>query len=109
MSLRRELRRRMRDAVLPLLFIALCGYFALHAVHGNRGLLARDDRTREIAEARAELARAESERDAMERRVVGLRSERLDRDQLDERARALLNVVGHDEIVVPYAPGERLF
>jgi cell division protein FtsB len=109
MSVGRELKRRARDAVLPLMFMALCGYFVWHSVHGGRGLIARDLRTAEIAAARAELARAEAERDAMERRVAGLRSERLDRDQLDERARALLNVVGRDELVIPYEPGRRLY
>ena len=52
---------------------------------------------------------SEADRDAMERRVTGLRSDRVDRDQLDERARALLNMVGRDEIVVPYAPERRLY
>ena len=45
----------------------------------------------------------------MERRIAGLRGERIDRDQLDERARMLLNLVGKDELVIPYEPGKRLF
>ena len=47
--------------------------------------------------------------DAIERRVTGLRGDRLDRDQLDERARALLNMAGRDEIVVPYPQDRRLY
>jgi cell division protein FtsB len=108
-ALGRGLKRRARDAVLPLLFAGLCGYFVWHSVHGQRGLIARDLRTQEIAAARAELARAEAERDAMEIRVAGMRSDGLDRDQLDQRARELLNVVGRDEIVVPYGPSRRLY
>lgn len=103
------LKRRAQAAVLPAVFLALCGYFAYHATHGTRGLLARDARLGEIASARGGLAEAEAERDSMERKVAGLRSERLDPDVLEERARALLNVVARDEIVVPYAPSERLF
>ena len=38
-----------------------------------------------------------------------LRGDRIDRDQLDERARTLLNLVGKDEIVIPYEPGRRLY
>ena len=109
MSFGRALKRRLRDALLPLGFIALCGYFAWHSVHGDFGMLAREKRLEDIAQARQGLARAESERDAMERRVNGLRSERIDRDQLDERARTLLNLVGRDEIVIPYDPGKRLY
>jgi cell division protein FtsB len=41
--------------------------------------------------------------------VRGLRGELVDRDQLDERARQLLNLVGKDEVVVPYGPDRRLF
>lgn len=105
----RGVKRRAQALVLPTIFFALCGYFAHHAMHGTRGLLARDARNTEIAAARIVLAEAEAERDAMERKVAGLRAEHLDRDMLEERARALLNVVSRDEIIVPYAPNRRLF
>jgi cell division protein FtsB len=105
----RELKRRARGVLLPLLFSGVCGYFVWHAMHGDRGLIARDIRTQQIAQARIDLARAETEREAMERRVAGLRGDRLDRDMLEERARGLLNLVGRDEVVVPYGPERRLF
>lgn len=95
--------------MLPVLFLAACGYFLWHGVHGERGLLAKEHRLQVIADARADLERARTELEAMERRVTGLRGERLDRDQLDERARQLLNMVGRDEIVVPYGNDRRLF
>ena len=94
---------------MPCLFLALSGYFVWHAMHGERGLIAREQRYADIASARADLAQAERDRDAIERRVAGLRGDRVDRDQLDERARALLNMVGRDEIIIPYAPDRRLF
>ena len=109
MSFVREVKRRVRDALPPLGFAALCGYFAWHSVHGDYGLMAREQRVRDIAAARAVLARAEAERDALERRIASLRGDRIDRDQLDERARMLLNLVGKDELVIPYDPGKRLF
>ncbi len=105
----RFLRRILNALALPALFLAVSGYFSWHAVHGERGLLAREQRVADIAAAQAELGRAEAERDAMERRVAGLRGDRVDRDQLDERARALLNMVGRDEIVIPYTPERRLY
>jgi cell division protein FtsB len=101
--------RRLRAAVLPVVFLAACGYFVWHAVHGERGLLAKDARVGQIAEAIAERDRVRMELAAMERRVAGLRGDRLDRDQLDERARQLLNMVGQHEIVIPYGPERRLF
>jgi cell division protein FtsB len=101
--------RRLRAAMLPAAFLACCGYFVWHAVHGERGLLAKDERQLRIATAITERDRVQGELAAMERRVQGLRGERLDRDQLDERARQLLNMVGRDEIVVPYGPERRLY
>ena len=101
--------RQLRAAVLPALFLACCGYFVWHAVHGERGLIAKEQRQQQIADASTERDRVQGELAAMERRVQGLRGDRLDRDQLDERARQLLNMVGRDEIVVPYGPERRLF
>jgi cell division protein FtsB len=95
--------------MLPMLFLSCCGYFAWHAVHGERGLVAMEQRGTQIAEATVERDRVMTDLAAMERRVNGLRGERLDRDQLEERARQLLNMVGKHEIVVPYGPERRLF
>ena len=69
----------------------------------------RLDRFAHLADARVILERANEDRDRMERRVQGLRGNEVDRDQLDERARALLNVLGRDELVMPYGPERRLF
>ncbi|MFC7551740.1 septum formation initiator family protein [Pseudoroseomonas wenyumeiae] len=91
-------------------FAGLCWHFAWYAVHGPRvGSLAREAKAAEIASAKIDLAKAEAQRDSMERRVAGLRGDLIDRDQLDERARALLNMVGKDEFVAPYGPGKQLF
>ena len=109
MACGREVKRRLRDALPPVGFLALCGYFAWHAVHGDFGLEARERRLADIAQAKQILARAEAEREALERRVNGMRGAQLDRDQLDERARTLLNMVSRDEIVIPYEPGRRLY
>jgi cell division protein FtsB len=102
-------KRILKGVLVPAVFLAVSGYFAWHAVHGERGLMARDKRQGDVVAARAALQQAEAERDAMERRVAGLRGDRLDRDQLEERARSLLNMVGRDEVVVPYGPERRLY
>jgi cell division protein FtsB len=109
MALLSTSKRLLKGVLVPALFLAVSGYFAWHAVHGERGLMARDKRQADIVSARAELTRAETERGAMERRVAGLRGDRLDRDQLEERARSLLNMVGRDEVIVPYGPERRLY
>lgn len=109
MALFSIVKRILKGVLVPAVFLAVSGYFAWHAVHGERGLMARDKRQGDVVAARAALQQAEAERDAMERRVAGLRGDRLDRDQLEERARSLLNMVGRDEVVVPYGPERRLY
>lgn len=101
MSFRRAVKRQLRAAVLPVLFSGLCAYFIWNAQHGDYGTMAREKKLEDLATARTTLARVEAERDTMERRVGSLRGEQLDRDQLDERARQLLNLFSRDEIIVP--------
>ena len=108
MSFARALKRRLLDALPPVCFALLTSYFIWHSVHGDLGLMARERRLADIEAARRIQAAAEDERDRLERRVAGLRGGEVDRDQLDERARTLLNMVGRDEIVIPYEPDRRL-
>jgi cell division protein FtsB len=106
----RAIRRAFNVLWVPVVFAGLCWHFAWYAVNGPRvGSLARDAKAAEIVIARADLIKAEAGRDSMERRVAGLRGDQIDRDQLDERARALLNMIGKDEFVAPYGPGKQLF
>lgn len=93
----------------PLIFLALVGYFGWNATQGNRGLVAYAQRQELLAQAKAEEAKVQAERDAWERRVGGLRANHLDADTLDERARSMLNLADPADIVVPYSPQDRLF
>lgn len=102
-------RAALRAIAVPGLFALVAAYFVLHAIHGDRGVLAREWHEAILAEARQALAEAEAERDALERRVAGLRGERIERDTLEERARGLLNLYARDEIVIPYGPDQRLY
>ena len=44
-----------------------------------------------------------------ERRVSGLRSNRVDGDTLDERSRAMLNLAEPTDVIVPYTQKDKLF
>jgi cell division protein FtsB len=93
------IRQRARLIVGPILGISLVVYFAYHLVQGDRGLIAWLRLTQQINEARATLATAEAERQPLAHRV-GLMRDRLDPDLLDETARADLNLVGDNEVVI---------
>ncbi len=100
MSVLRELRRHGRQIVVSLLAIGVVGYFAYHAVEGERGLRAYFAVKHETAAAQRELAALRAERKILERRVMLLRPDSLDLDMLEERARAVLNLGHPDELVI---------
>ncbi len=109
MRLWRSVKRRVRAAVAPCVFLSLTGYFMWSATQGDRGLNPQADRAPAIAAAREDVARAETERQVWERRVAALRTKGLDRDALDERARAMLNLSDPTDIIAMYPPGQKLF
>ncbi|MBL8631153.1 MAG: septum formation initiator family protein [Rhodospirillaceae bacterium] len=76
-------------------------YFGYHAVQGDRGLIAWWNLRFEIERANATLAEVSAEKKALEHRVALLRSESLDPDMLEERARVMLGAVGPNDRIVP--------
>jgi cell division protein FtsB len=99
-----EIRRKARLIVGPVLGTTLVVYFSYHLVQGDRGLTAWMHLSQEIRQAQATLAQVDAEKQALDRRVGLLRPQHLDRDMLDERARATLNLVAPDERVIFTAP-----
>ena len=93
-------RKRTRFVIAPMVGLSLACYFAYHLVEGDRGLVAWMRLTQEIREAKTALEAVKGEREALDRRVSLLRPEHLDRDMLDERARATLNYAAPNEIVI---------
>ncbi len=91
MVTRKRLRSFLTAFALYVLAALLIGYFGINAYTGNHGLRVKKSLDQEIAELSGELTRLKAERRQWERRVALLRSESLDPDMLDERARALLN------------------
>ncbi|MBN8919161.1 MAG: septum formation initiator family protein [Rhizobiales bacterium] len=97
-------RTRFRTALttlgLYLTAAALIGYFGMHAFTGNRGLKAKQDLAVQLGELSTELNGLKQERIGWQRRVALLRSESLDPDMLDERARAMLDYVHPRDLVL---------
>jgi cell division protein FtsB len=104
-----EWKRRARGSVAPFVFLALTGYFVLNAIEGPHGLLAYAKDQAALAAARQELAKVTAERQQWETQVAALRTDHLDADALDERARAMLNLANPADIVVMYPQGQKLF
>lgn len=86
--------------MIPMLGALVVGYFAYHSVKGDHGLSAYLILSTEVAKAEIALAQRTQKRVLIEHRARLLRPDNLDLDTLDERARAVLNVLEVDERVI---------
>jgi len=94
---RQRLRSFLTGLALYTMAAAMIGYFGVNAYTGKYGLNARLEIDQEIIALTSELARLKRERAEGEQRVSLLRSDRVDPDMLDERARFQLDYANpHD-------------
>ncbi|NNM71957.1 FtsB family cell division protein [Enterovirga aerilata] len=97
-------RRRFRAFLIPLALYAVAaaavGYFVHNAQVGNRGLAAKRALKTQVFELRGELEAVQAEHAAWDRRLALLRSDQVDRDLLEERARVMLGRVHRNDLVI---------
>jgi cell division protein FtsB len=96
---RSRLRSFLTGLALYTVAAALIGYFGVNAYTGKYGLNARQELDQEIISLTSELARLKQERAEGEKRVSLLRSDRVDPDLLDERARFQLDYANPHDLV----------
>jgi cell division protein FtsB len=82
----------------------IVGYFWINAFTGKYGLNAQQELDQEIVTLTDDLTRLKAERSKWERHVALLRSDRLDPDMLDERARAQLEFVHPRDLIMTVPP-----
>ncbi|MBM3544170.1 MAG: septum formation initiator family protein [Alphaproteobacteria bacterium] len=91
---------RITAFIFPLLALGAGGYFGYHLYNGDHGLQSRADLESRKAVLDGELAGLREVKTRIDRDVALLRSEQLDPDMLDERARAILNLAHPDDLVI---------
>ena len=96
---RNRLKSFLTGLALYTMAAAMIGYFGINAYTGRYGLNARQELDQEIIALTAELARLKKERAESEQRVSLLRSDRVDPDMLDERARYQLDYANPRDLV----------
>ena len=99
MVTRARLKSFLTGLALYTMAAAMVGYFGVNAYTGKYGLNARQELDQEIVALTSELARLKRERSEGEQRVSLLRSDRVDPDMLDERARYQLDYAGPRDLV----------
>ena len=96
---RNRLKSVLTGLALYTMAAAIVGYFGVNAYTGKYGLNARQELDQEIVALTSELERLKQERAEGERRVSLLRSDRVDPDMLDERARYQLDYANPRDLV----------
>jgi cell division protein FtsB len=96
---RNRLKSVLTGLALYAMAAAIVGYFGVNAYTGKYGLNARQELDQEIIALTSELERLRQERAEGERRVSLLRSDRVDPDILDERARYQLDYANPRDLV----------
>lgn len=86
--------------IVPIVGALFVCYFLVHAFHGDRGILAWMHLQKQVTVAEQTLSETSSVRMDYDRRISLLRSEHLDADMLDERARIMAGLVRSDEFIV---------
>jgi cell division protein FtsB len=99
MVTRQRLKSFLTGLALYTMAAAMIGYFGVNAYTGRYGLNAQQELDQEIIALTSELARLKQERADSEKRVSLLRSDRVDPDMLDERARFQLDYVNPHDLV----------
>ncbi len=97
-------RTRARAILFPIVFYVVLGvasgYLVRGAWNGERGLKTKAEDASEMQGLESELKQLQAERQSWERRVALMRPEAVDRDLLDEEARAVLDRVGKNDLLV---------
>lgn len=99
MVTRNRLKSFLTGLALYTMAAAMVGYFGVNAYTGRYGLNARQELDSEIVALTSELVRLKRERAEGEQRVSLLRSDRVDPDMLDERARYQLDYANPRDLV----------
>jgi cell division protein FtsB len=104
MVTRKRLRSILTALGLYVMAALLVGYFGANAFSGNHGLKAKQDIDQQVALLSVELKQLQIERAQWERRIALLKSDGLDPDMLDERARALLGYADPHDVILMISP-----
>ena len=100
-----EIKRRSRPMMVPIVGTLFVCYFLVHAFHGDRGIIAWMHLHKQVVAAEQTFSSTRRVRGDFQRRISLLKSEHLDADMLDERARVMVGLVRPDEIIVTSRSG----
>ncbi len=100
MSTRQKRESRLKGFIIPVMCLALLGYFAHHAQTGRFNIHTKAEMNAKADGLQVKLAGLKDERAHLERKVTQLVDGSLEKDALDEAARAKLGLTTPQEVVI---------
>jgi cell division protein FtsB len=100
LATRQTRRTRLRHLILPVITAGCVAYFGHHAFQGTYGIHSRDALDERLLSLETELAEVSAYRAELEWQVRLLQNGSIERDMVDERARAVLGVVSDRDVVI---------
>lgn len=95
-----EQRYVVRQNIVAVVGICLSFYFGYHMLAGERSYMRYISLTGQVEDVKQQLARDSKERESLEQKVVMMRPGSVNRDLLEEQARAILGFSYKDEKVL---------
>jgi cell division protein FtsB len=86
--------------LMPFISILIVIYFTYHVFQGDRGVIALLRLQKNVSQLESERNNLIETKEHLEKNVYLLRPDSLDRDLLEERARAVLNFAYPSEIII---------
>lgn len=109
MSFVRLIKRAIQLIIPPAVFLGLTAYFGWNAFQGDHGMRAYQHQLVLRQQALKAEHDATVDQEIWKRRIGSMDERALDADTLDERSRAMLNLAENDDLVIPYAPNDKLY
>ena len=102
MATRQRKNSRFSGVTIPIICLGILSYFGMHAYQGNLGVISRAQMDNHFVDLEFELARLREVKNQLGHKVDLLRDGQIEEDMLDQQARAMLNLVKSDELVLNY-------
>ena len=102
MSSQLNMSVQSKSTLFLVLGICLCLYFSFHLLFGERGYLKYVSLSHQYELSQIEYNKLRAEREALEAKVVGMRSGSIDVDLLEERVQFMLGVLPENAFILKH-------
>ena len=100
MSLQINKSQKRKETLFLVFGICLCLYFSFHFMFGERGYLKYVSLSHQYELSQIELDQVSSEKNRIEKKVIGMRADTMDMDLFEERVQLMLGVLPENAFIL---------